>query len=114
MNAYTSILEQQSTGVVKVKDATKGIEALRCHLFNVIVLEVNRENFASQIVFIKEAANYISMNKVVVIIEKVKDGPKCWMQDCLSEIGIQDIYVKPVGLIVFEELMKRFDLVLQG
>ena len=109
MNAYASILEQQSAGVVKVDNAVNGIDALRRTMFDCIVLELNRSNFASQMIFLKEAVNYISMEKVVVIIEKVKEGPMLGVQDYLNGIGVQDVYVKPMGLLFFEELMKRFD-----
>jgi hypothetical protein len=109
MNAYASILEKQSAGVVKVDNAVNGIDALRCNMFDCIVLELNRSNFASQMTFLKEAVNYISMKKVVVIIEKVKEGPMLGVQDYLNGIGVQDVYAKPMGLLFFEELMKRFD-----
>ena len=109
MNAYASILEKQSAGVVKVDNAVNGIDALRCNMFDCIVLELNRSNFASQMIFLKEAVNYISMKKVVVIIEKVKEGPMLGVQDYLNGIGVQDVYAKPMGLLFFEELMKRFD-----
>ena len=109
MNAYASILEQQSAGVVKVDNAVNGIDALRRTMFDCIVLELNLSNFASQMTFLKEAVNYISMEKVVVIIEKVKEGPMLGVQDYLNVIGVQDVYVKPMGLLFFEELMKRFD-----
>lgn len=109
MNAYASLLEQQPLQIVKVNDSAGGISALRCALFNVIVLELNGSLFADQMVFLKEAANYISMDKVVVIIEKVKDGPMAGVEDYLKDIGVKDIYVKPMGLIAFEKVMKRFE-----
>ena len=98
--------ESQGIQFCAINDGKQGLEAIRNHDSNLILLDLAMPNFSGVDVvdYLKKENLVESKNIVIFTASSVSNE----LFDDLKKIGVKDILKKPVDMNALEELVARF------